>query len=63
MDMGTAMGPSGWRTGPANLLPELYSRTQLAQSQLGSLFSGQKKYFYEASEALMHGLDLPADKA
>jgi hypothetical protein len=63
MDMGTAISPSGWRTGQADLIAELYSRTQLAQSQLGSLFSGQKKYFYEASEALIHGLDLPADKA
>ena len=61
--MGTAIGPSGWRTGPIDLLQELYNRTQLAQSQLGNLFSGQKKYFYEASEALIHGLDLPADKA
>ena len=52
--MGTAIGPSGWRTGPTDLLTELYSRTQLAQSQLGNLFSGQKKYFYETSEAIIN---------
>jgi hypothetical protein len=46
-----------------DFLQELYSRTQLAQSQLGILFSGQKKYFYETAESIIHGLDLPADKA
>jgi len=58
-----AIGPSGWRTGPTDLLAELYTRAQLANRELHSLVHGQKKYFYEASEALIHGLDLPADKA
>jgi hypothetical protein len=62
MDMGTAIGPEGWRTGQ-DLLTELYTRAQLAQSQLGNLFSGQKKYFYETSEAIVDVFDLPADKA
>jgi hypothetical protein len=63
MEMGTAIGPSGWRTGPIDLLQELYNRTQPAQSQLGNLVNGQKKYFYEASEAVINTFDLPADKA
>jgi len=63
MDTGTAMGSPGWRTGPTDLLTELYSRTQLAQSQLGNLFSGQKKYFYKTSEAIVDIFDLPLDKA
>jgi hypothetical protein len=63
MDTGTAMGSPGWRTGPTDLLTELYSRTQLAQSQLGNLFSGQKKYFYKTSEAIINEFDLPSEKA
>jgi len=63
MDMGTAISPEGWRTGPTDLLTELYSRTQLAQSQLGNLFSGQKKYFYKTSEAIINEFDLPSEKA
>jgi hypothetical protein len=63
MDTGTAMGSPGWRTGPIDLLQELYSRTQLAQSQLSNLFSGQKKYFYKTSEAIIDIFDLPLDKA
>ena len=62
MDMGTAIGPSGWRTGQ-DLLQELYTRAQLANRELHSLVHGQKKYFYESTEALIHGLGLPADKA
>ncbi|MEM0234957.1 hypothetical protein [Thermofilum sp.] len=63
MDMGTATGPEGWRTGPTDLLAELYTRAQLANRELHSLVNGQKKYFYESTEALIHGLGLPADKA
>ena len=61
--METAIGPERRRTGPTDLLTELYSRTQLAQSQLGNLFSGQKKYFYETSEAIINEFDLPSEKA
>jgi hypothetical protein len=63
MEMGTAIGPSGWRTGPTDLLAELYTRAQLANRELHSLVDGQKKYFYKSTEALIHGLGLPADKA
>jgi hypothetical protein len=62
MDMGTAIGPEGWRAGQ-DLLAELYNRTQLAQGQLGNLVDGQKKYLYEVSEAIIDVFDLPADKA
>jgi hypothetical protein len=63
MDMGTATGPEGWRTGQASLLSELYNRTQLAQSQLGSLIDGYKKFFFEKSETIIDVFDLPVDKA
>jgi hypothetical protein len=59
--MGTAIGSPGWRTGQ-DLLAELHSRTQLAQSQLGNLVDGQKRYFYKTSEAIIDAFDLPADK-
>jgi hypothetical protein len=62
METGTAMGSPGWRTGQ-DLLAELYNRTQLANRELPSLVDGQKKYFYDSAEALIHGLGLPADKA
>jgi len=61
--MGTATGPEDWRTGPTDLLTELYTRAQLAQSQLGNLFSGQKKYFYKTSEAIINEFGLPSEKA
>ncbi|AJB41108.1 hypothetical protein TCARB_0030 [Thermofilum adornatum 1505] len=62
MDMGTA-SPEGWRTGPTDLLAELYTRAQLANRELHSLVDGQKKYFYVSTEAIIDVLDLPADKA
>jgi len=61
--MGTAIGPEGWRTGPTDLLAELYTRAQLANRELPSLVDGQKKYFYVSTEAIIDVFDLPADKA
>jgi len=62
MDTGTATGPESWRTGQ-DLLTELYFRTRRVKSQLNDLFSGQKKYFYKTSEAIIDAFDLPTDKA
>jgi preprotein translocase subunit SecA len=62
MDTSTATGPESWRTGQ-DLLTELYFRTRRVKSQLNDLFSGQKKYFYKTSEAIIDAFDLPADKA
>jgi hypothetical protein len=45
------------------LLRELYPRALLALNRLNPLISEQKNYFYEKTEAVIHGLGVPADKA
>uniref|UniRef100_A0A7C1CEU0 Uncharacterized protein n=1 Tax=Thermofilum adornatum TaxID=1365176 RepID=A0A7C1CEU0_9CREN len=62
MDMGTAIGPEGWRTGQ-DLLAELYSKAQLAYRELDNLFNEQARYFHEKAEAIIDAFDLTSEKA
>ncbi len=65
MDMGTAMGSPGWRTGFTGSIPELlaelYTRVSLAIDKL-DVFDEYAKYFHEKTEAILRTYDLPREQ-
>ena len=59
--METAIGHSNWRTGPTDLLAELYSRILTAKRELNSLISEYAEYFIQTSKAIINTYNLSTE--